>query len=31
VKKYSIGTKKLLTEGEFRTIAKKVVGQRANA
>ena len=30
VKKYSIGTKKLLTEGEFRTIAKKVVGQRTN-
>ena len=31
VKKYSLGTKKLLTEGEFRNVAKKVVGQRAAA
>jgi isopropylmalate/homocitrate/citramalate synthase len=31
VKKHSLGTKKLLTEGEFRTIAKDIIGQRAAA
>ena len=31
VKKYSLGTKKLLTEGEFRKVAQDVVGQRAAA
>ncbi len=31
VKNYSLQTKKLLTEAEFRTIAKDIVGQRAAA
>ena len=31
VKKYSLGTKQLLTEGEFRKVAEDVVGQRAAA
>jgi hypothetical protein len=31
VKKHSLGTKKLLTENEFRKIAQDVKGQRAAA
>jgi isopropylmalate/homocitrate/citramalate synthase len=31
VKKYSLGTKQLLPEGEFRKVAQDVVGQRAAA